>query len=62
MCIRRALPGAAIEHQESYLIGLLNFLGVTDVKVVRAEGIALGPEAREVAVASALEDIAALAA
>jgi FMN-dependent NADH-azoreductase len=55
-------PAAALEHQESYLIGLLAFLGVTDVKVVRAEGIALGPEAKEAAVTRALEDIAAIAA
>jgi len=55
-------PAAALEHQESYLIGLLHFLGVRDVTVVRAEGIALGPEAKEAAVARALEDIAAIAA
>ena len=28
------------DHQESYLIGLLAFLGVTNVDVIRAEGIA----------------------
>ena len=55
-------PAAALEHQESYLIGLLNFLGVTDVQVVRAEGMAFGPEAKEAAIAHALEDIAAIAA
>ena len=53
---------AALEHQESYLIGLLAFLGVTDVTVVRAEGIALGAEAREAAIARALDDIAAITA
>ncbi|MEO7065355.1 MAG: NAD(P)H-dependent oxidoreductase [Rhodanobacter sp.] len=55
-------PGAAVEHQESYLIGLLAFLGVTDVSIVRAEGLAFGPEAKEAAVAGALKDIAALTA
>jgi FMN-dependent NADH-azoreductase len=55
-------PAAALEHQETYLIGLLAFLGVTDVKVVRAEGMAFGPEAKEAAIAHALEDIAAIAA
>lgn len=55
-------PAAALEHQESYLIGLLAFLGVTDVKVVRAEGIAFGPEAKEAAIAKALQDIEAIAA
>jgi FMN-dependent NADH-azoreductase len=55
-------PAAALEHQESYLIGLLAFLGVTDVTVVRAEGLAYGPEAKDAAVASALQDIAAITA
>lgn len=55
-------PTASLEHQESYLIGLLAFLGVTDVTVVRAEGIAFGPEAREAAVARALDNIAAIEA
>ena len=55
-------PAAALEHQESYLLGLLAFLGVTDVRVVRAEGLAVGPEARSAAVARALDDIAAIAA
>lgn len=55
-------PAAALEHQESYLIGLLAFLGVTDVKVVRAEGIAFGPEAKDAAIAKALQDIEAIAA
>jgi len=55
-------PAAALEHQESYLIGLLAFLGVTDVQVVRAEGIAFGPEAKEAAIAHALAEIAAIAA
>ncbi|AIJ46613.1 azoreductase [Comamonas testosteroni TK102] len=53
-------PAAALEHQESYLIGLLGFLGVTDVKVVRAEGIAFSPEAKDVAISRALENIAAI--
>jgi FMN-dependent NADH-azoreductase len=55
-------PAASVEHQESYLIGLLNFLGVTDVTVVRAEGLAFGPEAKEAAIANALKDIAAIEA
>ncbi len=55
-------PAAALEHQESYLIGLLAFLGITDVTVVRAEGIAFGPEAKEAAVSQALDTIAAIPA
>ncbi len=53
-------PAAAVEHQESYLIGLLAFLGVTDVTVVRAEGVAISADAKQAAIAGALEDIAAM--
>ncbi|MBW8468288.1 MAG: FMN-dependent NADH-azoreductase [Thiobacillus sp.] len=55
-------PAAALEHQESYLVGLLAFLGVTDVTIVRAEGLALGPDAKDAALARALKEIAAIAA
>lgn len=55
-------PAAALEHQESYLIGLLDFLGVADVTVVRAEGLALSAHAKDAAVSRALADIAALPA
>ena len=53
---------AALEHQESYLIGLLAFLGVVDLTVVRAEGLALGAQAKDAAISRALADIAALSA
>ena len=33
-------PAAALEHHESYLTGVLSFIGLSDVTVVRAEGIA----------------------
>lgn len=52
-------PAAALEHQESYLIALLAFLGVVDVTVVRAEGLALGAQAKDAAITRALADIAA---
>jgi len=55
-------PAAALEHHETYLRGVLGFIGLTDVTVVRAEGIALGPEARAAAIAKAREEIAAIAA
>ncbi len=55
-------PAAALEHHESYLRGVLGFIGLTDVTVVRAEGIALGPESRAAAIAKAREEIAAIAA
>jgi len=37
-------PNAALEHQESYLRAVFAFLGVTDIRFVRAEGIALGED------------------
>ena len=55
-------PAAALEHHESYLIGVLSFIGLTDVTIVRAEGLALGPEAREAAMLKARANIAAIAA
>jgi len=55
-------PAAAFEHQESYLIGLLAFLGVVDVTVVRAEGVALSEQAKDAAISQALADIAVLSA
>ena len=39
-------PAAALEHQESYLKTVLGFIGLTDVRVVRAEGLNLGEAAR----------------
>ena len=55
-------PAAALEHQESYLIGLLGLLGLVDVTVVRAEGLALVVQAKYAAISQALADIAALSA
>lgn len=49
--------GRAMEHQESYLQTVFGFMGVTDVRFVRAEGVAMGPEAREAALESAAADI-----
>jgi FMN-dependent NADH-azoreductase len=55
-------PAAALEHHENYLTGVLSFIGLTDVTIVRAEGLALGPEAREAAMSKARANIAAIAA
>lgn len=49
--------GRAMEHQESYLQTVFGFLGVIDVRFVRAEGLGMGPDARETALASAANDI-----
>jgi FMN-dependent NADH-azoreductase len=55
-------PAAALEHAESCLLGLFGFFGITDVRVVAADGLAAGPEARQTGIAKAHEHIAALAA
>lgn len=51
----------ALEHQESYLRVVFGFFGITDIRVVRAEGLAMGEVAREQALASARTQIEALA-
>jgi FMN-dependent NADH-azoreductase len=44
-----------------YLRQVLAFIGVTDVEVVRAEGLAMGAQAREQAIAAAQDRIRGLA-
>jgi FMN-dependent NADH-azoreductase len=34
----------ALDHQETYLRTVLNFLGITDVRIVRGEGLQLSEE------------------
>ena len=46
-------PMKAYDFQESYLRAVLGFLGMTDVEVVRIEGVALGEDAERNAVKSA---------
>lgn len=55
-------PAAVFEHAETYLRTALGFIGITDIEVVAAEGIAVGPDQRAAAIAGANEQIAALAA
>ena len=49
--------GQAMEHQESYLKVVLGFFGITDVRIVRAEGLGMGPDAVAAAFASATKDV-----
>ena len=51
--------GRALEHQESYLQTVFGFFGITDVRFVRAEGVAMGGDAKSAALASAEQDIQA---
>jgi FMN-dependent NADH-azoreductase len=56
-------PGITVVHRDlSYLMGVLSFIGLTDVTVVRAEGLAFGAEAKEAAMLQARANIAAMAA
>ena len=55
-------PAAAMEHHESYLIGSLAFMGMTDVTVVRAEGLAINADVKQAAVLAAHRHIEMLAA
>lgn len=45
--------GGASEHQESYLRFVLGFLGIADIQVVRAQGLAMSTEHRARALAQA---------
>lgn len=54
-------PFAANDHLGTYLEAILRFLGVSDIEVIRAEGVAYGPEQDQAAMASASEMIGALA-
>lgn len=51
--------GNAMEHQESYLKTIFGFFGVTDVRFVRAEGLAMGEAAKASALSAAQVDITA---
>ena len=52
----------ALEHQESYLKVVLGFFGITDVRIVRAEGLGMGPDAVAAAFASAANEVKAAVA
>lgn len=55
-------PFKPYDFASTYLQGIFSFLGVTDLTVLRAEGIALGPEAAARGLAAANEAAAAAAA
>jgi FMN-dependent NADH-azoreductase len=55
-------PFAGYDHLSTYLTAIFNFLGILDVEVIRAEGIAYGPEQDQAAMTSAAEEIEAIAA
>ncbi len=53
-------PAKVLDFQEPYLRQLFGFMGIADVTFIRAEKIGFGPEARESAIASAVQEITAL--
>ncbi len=55
-------PAKAMDFQETYLRGVLGFLGITDVSFVSAEGLAMGEEAVNAALASGRHAMDALIA
>lgn len=55
-------PSAAAEHAETYLRTVLGFIGIKDLEVIVAEGIAQGPEKRQAALDHALQAAALLEA
>ncbi len=54
-------PTAFLDHQETLLKAALGFIGLTDVTIIRAEGVAI-PDLKPAALAAAQAQIAALAA
>ena len=54
-------PTEPLEHLETYLRAVFGFIGIVP-QVIAADGIAIGPDNRAVAVTGALEAAAALAA
>jgi FMN-dependent NADH-azoreductase len=53
-------PMAALEHVETYLRSVFGFIGVTQLEFISADGIQVGPEHREKALAGALQAATAL--
>jgi len=53
-------PHAVGEHLETYLRWVFGFIGVTNIEFISADGIQVGPEHREKAVAGALRAASSL--
>ncbi|WP_298244557.1 FMN-dependent NADH-azoreductase [uncultured Bradyrhizobium sp.] len=49
------MPTAAGEHLETYLRWVFGFIGITNPEFISADGIQVGPEHREKAIAGALQ-------
>ena len=53
------LPTEVLDHQESYLKTIFGFVGISDIRFVRAEGLAMGEHGKAKALAAAEADIRA---
>lgn len=53
---------AALDHQESYLRAVFGFFGITDIEVLRAEGLNLGAEVRNASIGAAHAQVPQIAA
>ena len=58
---REGSPAAALEHLETYLRGIFNFIGI-EPEFVAADGLNIGPEQREQSISNALGEALRLAA
>jgi FMN-dependent NADH-azoreductase len=56
------MPAATLEHVESYLRGVFGFIGVSNLEIVLAEGLQIGPEQRDKAMRGALQVVTELGA
>lgn len=54
---RPGMPAASYNFHEPYLRAILGFMGITDVTLIHADGLALGAEMREKALAEARGEI-----
>nr|NUR36967.1 FMN-dependent NADH-azoreductase [Sphingomonas sp.] len=54
-------PAAALEHLETYLRGVFNFIGI-EPEFVTADGLSIGPDQRESSIRQAIGDTVRLAA
>lgn len=50
-------PAAPMDFQEAYLRTVFGFFGIDEIAIVRAEGVNLGPEQKQRAIAGALASI-----
>ena len=55
-------PFASNEHLATYLTAILRFLGISEVEIVRAEGVAYGPDQDAAAMTAARTQIGTLVA